>query len=427
MTPPTADLERLAATLPTVSFQPMVPPHRDAPPTDEQLAHGISWWPERQVVVVAGHGLVRDVLANPITFSSANAIGNGFTRGRSPAVLGILDRLPPETATVINADDAEHRRLRRIYGQGFTAARVAARLPLMRRTATELVTALRPAGHADLHTAFARPYLAAVVNDLFGYDQAHADRVDAYCDAVNVLLNPLSAEADQLDAAYTLVDAYGHIDGLLADRATEQPHARRPDERDLLYDLAHARGSDRLDRGEQFWHVVISRVAAEETTRYLLLSTVAAMLRSGHWHDARAATPDRRTDLASRCVEETLRAHSPHRGLLRVTSRRVWLGGYELPTGTPLVFAAGAANLDPTAFDDPERFDPHRPDLREHLAFGHGVHRCPGDTLARTEVLVAIHALMELPGLCLDDPDDHEQVPSLFFAGPARLCATWDR
>ena len=55
----------------------------------------------------------------------------------------------------------------------------------------------------------------------------------------------------------------------------------------------------------------------------------------------------------------------------------------------------GAANRDPRKFEDPATFDPDRANAREHLAFGHGIHFCPGAPLARTEARVAVQRMLE--------------------------------
>ena len=44
-------------------------------------------------------------------------------------------------------------------------------------------------------------------------------------------------------------------------------------------------------------------------------------------------------------------------------------------------------------FADPEAFDPDREGVRNHLAFGHGIHFCLGAALARLEAVVALQVL----------------------------------
>jgi cytochrome P450 len=55
----------------------------------------------------------------------------------------------------------------------------------------------------------------------------------------------------------------------------------------------------------------------------------------------------------------------------------------------------GAANRDPKQFDEPDTLDPSRPNARRHIAFGRGVHSCPGAPLARAEARVCIERLLD--------------------------------
>ena len=69
------------------------------------------------------------------------------------------------------------------------------------------------------------------------------------------------------------------------------------------------------------------------------------------------------------------------------------LEGVAIPAGATLWVMFGSANRDERVFRDPDGFDPDRPELREHLAFGHGPHFCIGAPLARLEVRVALEEL----------------------------------
>jgi cytochrome P450 len=55
----------------------------------------------------------------------------------------------------------------------------------------------------------------------------------------------------------------------------------------------------------------------------------------------------------------------------------------------------GAANRDPRRFEEPNDFDPKRKNARQHLAFGRGIHSCPGAPLARAETRVGLERLLD--------------------------------
>jgi cytochrome P450 len=73
----------------------------------------------------------------------------------------------------------------------------------------------------------------------------------------------------------------------------------------------------------------------------------------------------------------------------------VTVGDVDLSAGTTVMVLAAAANRDPRRFDDPATFDLARKNARQHIAFGRGIHSCPGAPLARAETLVAIERLLD--------------------------------
>ena len=71
------------------------------------------------------------------------------------------------------------------------------------------------------------------------------------------------------------------------------------------------------------------------------------------------------------------------------------MAGVDIPAGATLMVVNGAANRDPGHFEDPDQFRVDRDNAREHLAFGRGVHSCPGGSLARMETRVSIERLLD--------------------------------
>jgi cytochrome P450 len=121
-------------------------------------------------------------------------------------------------------------------------------------------------------------------------------------------------------------------------------------------------------------------------------------------------------------VEEGVRLSSPAFGLFRRTTREVSLGGVTVPANTSLYLAYGSANRDDTAFDNPDLFDPTRANLRDHMAFGHGIHVCVGAGLARLEASATLRALADnVDGLHPSADADLRYSPSFLVRGIIEL------
>ncbi|HUM00119.1 MAG TPA: cytochrome P450, partial [Mycobacterium sp.] len=94
-------------------------------------------------------------------------------------------------------------------------------------------------------------------------------------------------------------------------------------------------------------------------------------------------------------IEEVLRLESPTMSDFRMAQKTTQVGGVDIPAGTTIMLHPGASNRDPRHFPQPETFRLDRGNQREHIAFGRGVHSCPGGPLARTEGRVTIERFLE--------------------------------
>jgi len=86
----------------------------------------------------------------------------------------------------------------------------------------------------------------------------------------------------------------------------------------------------------------------------------------------------------------------------------------------------GAANRDPSRWDDPDRFDLHR-EPKPHASFAFGPHTCLGMHLARMETRVALEVLLDrLPNLRLDPAAEAPRITGLGFRSPTALPVRFD-
>ncbi len=175
-----------------------------------------------------------------------------------------------------------------------------------------------------------------------------------------------------------------------------------------------------LDRDELVAMIHLLLIAGQETTVDLISNGVLAMLTNpDQWH-ALTAEPS----LASAVVEEVLRYDGPVEIVPpRIALRELEFAGGIIPAFETVALSVYGANHDPDVFAEPASFDIHRPDVAQHLAFGHGAHFCLGARLARLEGRIMFEQLalrfpkLQLAGDPADRRGDEPRVTSL----PLRL------
>ena len=202
------------------------------------------------------------------------------------------------------------------------------------------------------------------------------------------VMNVFDPSAD----AQTLADAdaaFGQLTTHLWD-LVEQRRASPRD--DLVSALVTVDAEDDQLSDEELQAMLIALLTAGfETTATAIDISVLALLRH----------PEYRTDLRSyegamRFTDEVLRwdPSGPMSAGFRVAADDVTFGDHEVPAGSQVRVLFGAANRDPAANVDPDRFDPHRASSQS-LAFGGGIHHCLGRNLARLEVTAVLMAIAD--------------------------------
>lgn len=93
-------------------------------------------------------------------------------------------------------------------------------------------------------------------------------------------------------------------------------------------------------------------------------------------------------------IEEYLRLFTPYRGFARTANRDVEIGGRTIKKDEPIALVFASANRDETVFPNPDEFILNRPNIKEHIAFGMGPHRCPGEPLARMMLTITMKELL---------------------------------
>ncbi|KZM68502.1 cytochrome P450 [Nocardia terpenica] len=353
--------------------------------------------------LATGHATVRAILADP-RFSARTELMHSALAGVGP-----LPPAPP--GSFLNLDAPEHTRYRKLLTGKFTVRRMRLLTERVAQIGTEYLDVMeRVGGPVDLVQSFAYPVPALMICELLGVPEADRDRFQRLVADLVARLNDPDVPFDQGFAA--LAEAQGYTRQLVAAKRAEPSD-------DLLSDLT---GTDLAD-DELTGMAVLLLIGGFETTASMLALGTFALLRHPEQLAALRADPD----LADRAVEELMRyltiAHTATRSALE----DVELAGQTITTGETVVLSLQAANRDPARFDHPDSLDLRR-NAVGHLGFGHGIHQCVGQQLARVEMRTALPALISrFPTLRLAVPVDEIRMrpARIGVHGVQQLQVTW--
>jgi cytochrome P450 len=387
--------------------------------TRARQTEGLTHLAELDAWLVARDADVREVLRRPEDFSSSPALRPDVLP--APAALAVLGGGFGGRPVVVTADGAQHQQLRAPIVRGLSPARVTAVLPYAAERAAALVDTFAKDGHVELMSAYARRLPGEVVGRIVGLDPADVPGVvHGGHRAEELLFRPLE-EDEQIAAAEDVV-AMQHT----LDRYVRERHAQPREDlgTELIASVTEERGGGDLTlehRHQLVAHLQNLFIAGHLTTTALIGTTVLHLLRHPDQWELLCAEPER----IPAAIEEAARYDTALQGFRRVTTRPIVLAGTELPAGAPLFVAFGAANRDERRHARADTFDITRTPNR-HLAFGFGVHSCPGSQLAREQLRLTLQELTtRLPGLRLAEDRPVTMRPTMIHRSPYALHLAW--
>jgi cytochrome P450 len=400
----------LPAEMTTRGSCPFDPPRGLHELSAKGQVHRVEMLDGEPVWLITGLDEGRRVLADP-RFSS--------DRFRGPAVRRLPEKLREQlldekarAGNFISMDAPRHTRYRRLLTGQFTVARMKKLVPRVKEIVTDCLDAMVAGGdRADLVEAFALPVPSLVICELLGV--SYADR-RTFQERTALLLS-LDARVDDV------VEARNSLRQFMLDLVHEK---RRDPTDDILSGLVHADTDPALTDDELVGIANLLLVAGHETTANMLGLGTFALLRHPDQLAALRADPS----LLDGAVEEMLRYLSIIQfGIPRVTLEDVDFDGQVIPKDSSVVISVQEANRDARRWDDPAELDVTR-GRGPHLAFGHGIHQCLGQQLARIEMVVGFGELLRrLPTLRLDtEPENVPMRTDMFIYGVHKLPVAWD-
>lgn len=393
-----------------------LPQHRDAGPFDppSEITRLREARPVSPLIfpdghegwVVTGYEAVRRLLADT-RFSSRQDLGIVHVAYETPGMPVQTEPSPQIPGLFVAMDPPDHTRLRRKLTGAFTVKRMKQLedhiIEITERQLDEMARLTPP---VDLVTEFALPVPSLVICELLGVP--YEDRATFQVNSAQFLVK--DQELEQKMAAYGAMTSY------LAELVMRK---RAEPGEDILSDLAR---DEDLGIEELVGIAFLLLLAGHETTANMLaLGTFALLEHPGQLAELRADP-----ELVPNAVEELMRYLSVADIFYRYATEDIELCGETIGKGSTVVISLLAANRDPLRFDNPDTLDVHRT-ARGHVSFGHGVHLCLGQQLARLEMRAGFTGLLRrFPTLELAVPAaDVKLKADMNIYGVHELPVTW--
>jgi cytochrome P450 len=356
--------------------------------------------PDRDVFTVSSFELLVDAVTRVDDFSSNMRALLYRDEEGLPSRLSFGEAGVDALAT---ADPPDHKMHRNVVFSELVAKRMATLEPDIAGAAAHCVGRALDAENVDFMAEVGNVVPITLISRLIGFPDSNPEMLlRAAFDSTSMLGATLP-----LSELTALVARIGEIEVWIAkhvEAALGQPND------DILGAVARGieAGIFTVHEACVVLHTLLS--AGGESTTSLLGNAVHILALN---HDLQGHLRSQ-PELVPAFIEEVLRLESPFRFLMRFVPETTSLGGTEIPGGATVLLLWGAANRDPTEFDDPDEVVLNRAALRRHVAFGRGIHYCVGANLARLEARVVLAMLLErTSSITLDVGDAPRRVESL--------------
>lgn len=334
------------------------------------------------------------LLRDPVTFSDKHGYEAQYASGFFEEFKKILEEegggFFPD---VIKSDPPEHTRVRKLMEGAFSAHRVKTLEPaiteIVAKLAGEVAEKAAQGEAIDGVREFAIPLTIAVICAQLGLSQYSGEKISRWSEAVTAQIGRMQNREQMIENAKLICELQNFIIDEMKDREAT------PRE-DMISDLVHAATEDggKLTFAEAVSLIRALIIAGNDTTATAIGNLLYILATQPEIEQTlyENLEDDR---YVTRFVEELLRYAPPVRGLAKMTTRETVLGGQQLPEKAHILVLYASGNDDESQFECPRQFDLHRSNVAHHVAFGVGIHRCIGASLARMEIKVAVKELLK--------------------------------
>ena len=349
--------------------------------------------PHHGVVAVTGYHEVMAAFKDHASFSAVNAIGGPFPPlPFEPAGDDISEQIEahrhqfPIHEHMVVMDPPAHEKARSLLSRLLTPRRLKENEDYMWQLVDHQIDQFIGNGRCEFLSEYAKPFATSAIIDLLGVPAEDRPEFLAALGAERPEGNRVGA----LDGEPVGLDPLRYLDDKFAGYLAERRRAPREDVLSGMATAVYPDGST-PELIEVVKPATFLFAAGQETVTKLLSAEVQTLEDRPEYQQLLRDEPERIPTF----IEEALRMHAPTKVDFRLVRKSTALGGVHLPAGTIVMLCLGAANRDPRKFQTPHEFLPHRKNVREHIAFGRGIHTCAGAPLARVEGQITVRRLLD--------------------------------
>jgi len=325
---------------------------------------GVVHLPKNNLHAVTRYDLIRDVLADPESFSST-------TLGFNPMVNEALQ------GTSLASDPPMHTQLRATLSANLTPRALRGLKVTIDEKADKLVAELVATGSFEAIDSLARAFPLDIVADLIGFGGHVKENMLRWGQAAMQVLGPLNHRTQE---SFPIAgELYGWCSSVTAEDLAPGSIGRGIFDAEARVDIPKGSAG----------HIIHQYLGAGVDTTIASIGNIVALFGR---HPEQLELVRNNPELVPAAFAEVLRYWTPLHIWGRTTTREVELDGVSVPAGAQLGILLGAGNRDPRHYDNPDTFDVTRNPV-DHLSFGYGPHGCAGQGLARLEGHAIVEAL----------------------------------
>jgi len=360
----------ITATKSNVKFNPFAPGFRDDPYAtyrqlrqQEPVHHALDMW------IFTKYQDIIEVMDSDAV--SVNFIPRYVMQQQVGDIPGLVEL---GKKAIVFTDPPDHLRLRRLAGQAFNQSTIQSHSNYVQQLIEDLVAPKIGAGSFDF-AEIAHQIPLYTLAHLLGIPDEYIKTIDEYIHRVRFILEPglltkMRIRNIEKDLQFCLALFQEIIE-----------YRQRHLGEDLLSKLIQARvGEDRLSDSELGIACAMTFVAGHETSKGLLTNGVLAFANyPQQWQILRQGGAT-----SKQAIDEILRFDSPLQQTVRLAVSDLHIGSQMIPQGDKMLLCIASANRDEAQFPNPDTFAITR-DATAQIAFGHGLHNCLGQGIARLE------------------------------------------